>query len=152
MIARMGFALAVSIVLAMPAQGQAQDAGEPRVETRHRPAPPENFGQVPSQNLELELRRLLMQSVLDQLKLHWHSPAHSEDLSTTVRFLLLPDGSLRDAPEVMNQSGTASFDRSLAQQHAENALRAVRNAAPFNLPPAYYETWQTITIRFDQRM
>ena len=36
--------------------------------------------------------------------------------------------------------------------HAEQAIRAVRLAAPFNLPPEYYSAWQVVTSRFDRRL
>ena len=34
----------------------------------------------------------------------------------------------------------------------EQAIRAVRLAAPFNLPEEFYDKWKTVNSRFDRRL
>ena len=44
-------------------------------------------------------------------------------------------------------------NRAQAPRHAEQAIRAVRLAAPFDLPEQYYNAWRHITeFRFDRRL
>ena len=40
-----------------------------------------------------------------------------------------------------------------SQLAAEQAIRAVRLATPFNLPPQYYDAWKRVAaFRFDKRL
>ncbi len=89
-----------------------------------------------------------------QLKPHWAAPqgADAEKLVTILRFRLARDGSLAGTPEIVSQSGETPANAAQKQRHAEQAIRAVRLAAPFNLPEEYYAAWQTVTSRFDKRL
>ncbi len=89
-----------------------------------------------------------------QLKPHWDAPdgVDSELLVTLVRFRLNPDGSLAGAPEVVRQSGVTPANAPQKARHAELAIRAVRLAAPFNLPEEFYDGWKVVTSRFDRRL
>ena len=53
------------------------------------------------------------------------------------------DGSLAGEPRV-TQTGITESNRSQAALHRERAIRAVKLAAPFRLPPQYYGAWKTI--------
>ena len=53
----------------------------------------------------------------------------------------------------MRQEGITDANRSQAARHAEQAMRAVRLAAPFDLPPQYYDAWKRVAaFRFDKRL
>ena len=72
-----------------------------------------------------------------------------QDLAVTIRFGLFPDGSLRTAPAVVEQSRLRSRDFRLA---AETAQRAVLECTPLEgLPEASYERWREIALVFDPR-
>ena len=100
------------------------------------------------------VRSAIGQAISRQLKPHWVAPqgAEAELLVTIVRFRLNRDGSLIGAPEVVSQSGETAANQAQVRRHAEQAIRAVRLAAPFDLPEEYYTAWQTVTSRFDKRL
>jgi hypothetical protein len=96
----------------------------------------------------------LAQAIGRQLKPHWNAPQgpDAEELVTIVRFRLNKDGTLSGAPQVVRQSGINPTNQSQASRHAEQAIRAVRLAAPFDLPDQFYDKWKTITSTFDKRL
>ena len=69
-----------------------------------------------------------------------------------MRFQLSPDGKLQGRPTVARQTGVNDTNRAQADRHAEQAIRAVQLAAPFDLPEEYYEAWKTITANLDWRL
>lgn len=89
-----------------------------------------------------------------QLKPHWRSPtgADVDQLRTTIQVRLGRDGSLIGEPRVLRQTGVTDSNRAQAELHAERAIRAVKLAAPFNLPAEYYEAWKVISPIFDKRL
>ena len=89
-----------------------------------------------------------------QLKPHWKSPsgADVELLRTTLIVRLKRDGSIDGSPTLDNQSGMNESNRSQARLHVDQAIRAVRLAAPFNLPAEYYDAWKVIRPTFDKRL
>ena len=77
----------------------------------------------------------------------------AEQLVTMLRFDLNPDGSLDGPPEVVRQTGITDANRPQASRHAEQAIRAVQLAAPFDLPEEYYEAWKRVArSRFDRKL
>lgn len=93
-------------------------------------------------------------AIARQLKPHWSAPqgVDAEQLVTVLRFRLARDGSLMGAPEVVGHSGVTSANQAQVRRHEEQAIRAVRLAAPFELPEEYYSSWQVITSSFDKRL
>ena len=89
-----------------------------------------------------------------QLKPHWKSPsgADVELLRTTLIVRLKRDGSIDGSPTLDAQSGANESNRSQARLHVDQAIRAVRLAAPFNLPSEYYDAWKVIRPTFDKRL
>ncbi len=79
-----------------------------------------------------------------QLKPFWKPPsgADAELLVTKLSVHLNRDGSIDGEPELLGQEGINDSNRTQAKLHAERAIQAVRRAAPFNLPPDYYEAWK----------
>ena len=93
----------------------------------------------------------LFQAVARQIREH-RQPLSGPDIDllvTKVRFRLNPDGSLSGAPQVVGQRGINDTNRTQAPRHAEQAVRAIRLAAPFDLPEKYYDAWKTVTVDFD---
>ena len=93
-------------------------------------------------------------AIIRQLKPHWNPPSgvDVDRLVTVVRFRLNRDGTLNGAPEVVRQTGITDSNRPQAPRHAEQAIRAVRLAAPFNLPEQFYSGWSVVTSNFDNRL
>jgi hypothetical protein len=71
---------------------------------------------------------------------------------TIVRFRLNRDGSLAGAPTCTQQSGETASNATQVGLHCERAIRAVRLAAPFDLPEQFYDKWKLINSRFDRRL
>ncbi|MCA1662541.1 MAG: hypothetical protein LC648_10520 [Novosphingobium sp.] len=96
----------------------------------------------------------LRQAVARQLKPHWVAPqgAEADQLVTILRFSLNRDGSLAGRPTVVDQSGVTAANRAQQARHAEQAVRAVQLAAPFDLPEEFYAQWKTVTSRFDRKL
>lgn len=94
------------------------------------------------------------QAIIRQLRPHWNPPSgvDVDQLVTVLRFRLNRDGTLAGAPEVVRQTGVNDNNRAQVARHQEQAIRAVRLAAPFNLPEEYYAGWRVITSNFDNRL
>ena len=53
----------------------------------------------------------------------------------------------------LNQDGITDANRAQAPRHAEQAIRAVRLAAPFDLPANLYNGWKHVAqFRFDRKL
>lgn len=97
----------------------------------------------------------LQQAINRQLQPHWSAPQglDAEQLVTILSWELNEDGTLKGRPVVVSQSGITDSNRPQASLHAERAIRAVQLAAPFKLPPEFYDKWKRIrTWRFDRRL
>lgn len=101
------------------------------------------------------VRSALSGAISRQLKPRWVAPQgiDAEKLVTYLTWDLNADGSLAGTPRVVRQEGITPANRPQAQRHAEQAIRAVRLAAPFQLPAEYYSAWKHVTeFRFDRRL
>lgn len=90
-----------------------------------------------------------------ELKPHWTAPqgADAEKLVTILAWSLNRDGSLAGMPQVVRQEGITDANRPQAARHAEQAIRAIQLAAPFNLPAEYYDAWRRVgSFRFDRKL
>ena len=90
-----------------------------------------------------------------RLKPHWAAPqgADADKLVTILSWNLNRDGSLAGTPQVVRQEGITDANRPQAARHAEQAIRAVQLAAPFDLPAEYFEAWKRVTsFRFDRKL
>lgn len=98
------------------------------------------------------VRSAISQAINRQLKPHWVVPQgpETELLVTRVRFRLARDGSLVGEPEVLDTTGVTDANRNQIQRHREQALRAIRLAAPFDLPDEFYSAWQVVTSNFER--
>lgn len=101
---------------------------------------------VPASQIGASAKASLVQALSRQLKPHWKPPSGPdvEKISTFLRFRLNENGSLAGRPEVVRQTGITDLNRAQAQRHAEQAMRAVQLAAPFDLPDEYYNAWKLV--------
>ena len=108
--------------------------------------PAKTIGPAVASSIGAEIRR--------QLKPHWKSPtgADVELLRTTLIVHLKRDGSIDGAPTLDSQTGVNDSNRIQAKLHADQAIRAVRLASPFQLPAEYYDAWKVIRPTFDKRL
>ena len=103
------------------------------------------------------VRNSLAGAVARQLKPKWRGRAPSgldaEKLVTILTWDLNPDGSLAGSPRVVRQEGITPANQAQSSRHAEEAIRSVRLAAPFDLPEQYYPAWKHISgFRFDKSL
>jgi hypothetical protein len=97
----------------------------------------------------------LSQAISRQLKPHWSAPqgVEADQLVTVLSFDLNEDGTLAGRPRVVSQSGVTDANRAQKARHAEQAIRSVQLAAPFDLPAKYYSLWKHVaSFRFDRRL
>jgi hypothetical protein len=111
-----------------------------------RGTPAATFGAAEAASLNSAISR--------QIKPHWSAPqgADADQLVTMVRFRLNQDGSLAGDPSCTSQTGVTASNATQKGLHCERAIRAVRLAAPFELPDQFYDKWKLITSRFDRRL
>ncbi len=101
------------------------------------------------------VRSALAGVISRQLKPKWTAPQgiDAEKLVTILSWSLNQDGSLAGTPRVVRQDGITDANRAQAARHGEQAIRAVQLAAPFNLPPEYYDAWKRVAdFRFDRKL
>lgn len=101
------------------------------------------------------VRSALSGAISRQLKPRWVAPqgVDADQLITVLTWNLNRDGSLSGTPRVVRQEGITDTNRPQAARHAEQAIRAVQLAAPFNLPEEYYDAWKRVAeFRFDKRL
>lgn len=110
---------------------------------------------IPASRIGASAKASIVQAIIRQIKPHWSAPqgVDADKLVTILSFRLNEDGSLSGAPRVVDQSGITPANRPQAALHAERAVRAVQLAAPFDLPPEYYNAWKSIDgARFDRNL
>ncbi|MBX7495075.1 energy transducer TonB [Qipengyuania sp. 6B39] len=115
-----------------------------------------NETRVPASRIGASAKASLVQAIARRIKPRWEPPSgpEVEKITTYLRFRLNPDGSLAGRPEMIRQTGVNDTNRAQANRHAEQAIRAVQLAAPFDdLPPEYYEAWKLVgPFGFDWRL
>ena len=115
-----------------------------------------NETRVPASQIGASAKASLVQAIARKIKPHWEPPngPDVEKITTFLRFRLNADGSLAGRPEMIRQTGVTDTNRAQASRHAEQAIRAVQLAAPFDdLPAEYYEAWKLVgPFSFDWRL
>ena len=109
----------------------------------------------PAQEIGPAVRSALSGAIARQLKPKWAAPqgVEADQLVTVLAWDLNQDGTLAGSPRVVSQSGITDANRPQAQRHAEQAVRAVRLAAPFELPADLYAAWRHVaSFRFDRKL
>ncbi|MEM6625789.1 MAG: energy transducer TonB [Pseudomonadota bacterium] len=81
----------------------------------------------------------------------WRDPSdmpNAERLRATIRFNLLPDGSISGSPKLIQPPVQPMGDQPM-RVFVQRAYRAIRKCAPYDqLPAEGYETWKTVTLNF----
>ncbi|MFA7603317.1 MAG: hypothetical protein WCY29_09950 [Novosphingobium sp.] len=146
---------------AAPAQSTTRPTGGSRIGSDFLKGVPgaQNPGTArnpPAQAAGPQVQASLLGAISRAIRPHWQGKvpegADSEKLVTVLRWNLNRDGSIAGRPQVVRQEGITDANRPQAGRHAEQAIRAVELAAPFDLPDQYYDTWKRVTIRFDKRL
>ncbi|WP_062342249.1 hypothetical protein [Novosphingobium sp. CCH12-A3] len=110
---------------------------------------------APAATIGPEVRSSLAGAISRQIKPHWAAPqgVDADKLVTILAWDLNPDGSLAGRPRVVDQQGITPANEAQAKRHAEQAIRAVQLAAPFDLPDTYYSGWKRVAaFRFDRKL
>lgn len=97
----------------------------------------------------------LSSAITRQLRPNWSAPTgvDADKLRSIVTWKLNPDGSLNGTPRCRNiSSSVTASNRPQAGLHCERAIRAVRRAAPFNLPKQFYSRWRELEWEFNRRL
>lgn len=104
------------------------------------------IGPAQQSALAAEIRR--------QIKPFWKAPtgADADLLRTTVSVRLGRDGSLAGDPQIVETTGVTASNSAQVHLHQEQAIKAVRLAAPFRLPPALYDGWKSFTVNVDRKL
>lgn len=125
--------------------GLLNGIGERQTQSKATTPPAAKAGPQVQASLGAEVRR--------QLKPHWRAPtgADVELLRTQLTVTLSRSGAVVSIDDISTSGQTAS-NRSQVKLHQEQAVRAVRLAAPFRLPPEYYDAWKVIRPTFDRRL
>ncbi|WP_068087129.1 hypothetical protein [Polycladidibacter stylochi] len=99
------------------------------------------------QNVKLSLSEL--DALRGQIARCWNPPVGAvgaETLIVSLQFDLSRNGEVQGSPMVLNSISHPAFGAA-----AQSAIRAVYRCAPYNLPVAKYQSWQTVKINFDPR-
>lgn len=101
-----------------------------------------------------QARQSITVAIGNRIRPYWKPPtgADADKLVTIVQFDLNRDGTLIGMPEVIDQRGKTDSNAPQQALHAERAIRAIRAAAPFKLPPEFYDQWRTWRLEFDARL
>lgn len=145
---------------AQPAARPARTAGASRIGDDFLKGSPaaQNTGasrNPPAQAIGPAVRSSLASAISRQLKPKWAAPqgVDADKLVTILSWSLNRDGSLAGRPTVARQEGITDSNRPQAERHAEQAIRAVQLAAPFDLPEEYYDAWKRVaSFRFDRKL
>jgi outer membrane biosynthesis protein TonB len=119
-----------------------------------KPNPSNSAPGAPAKAVSAAVASSIGAEVRRQLKPHWKSPtgADVELLRTTIAVRLNRDGTISGELQLVSQSGVNDSNRAQAKLHVDQAMKAVRLAAPFKLPAEYYEAWKEIRPTFDRRL
>ena len=100
------------------------------------------------QKLSPSDREALMGIIKEQMERCWPiTGTQSPAVKPMVRLQLSPTGAITANPVLVNTSGDSAF-----QAVAESGMRAIRQCAPYRIPPRFtdkYDDWKTITVRLD---
>ncbi len=137
--------------LAMPATPDRQPAGGSRIGNDFLKGvsggkPSGKAQQQGAAVIGPEVKSALSGAIANQLKPHWVAPqgVDADQLVTILSWDLNPDGTLAGPPHVVRQDGITDSNHPQAARHAEQAIRAVELAAPFQLPAQYYNQWKHV--------
>lgn len=109
---------------------------------------------TPASSISAAQKSALDAEIRRQLKPHWKAPtgADVESLRTIVTVRLARDGSIVGNPEIVDTLGVTASNSTQVRLHQEQAIKAIRLAAPFRLPADFYSGWSFLRLTFDRRL
>ncbi|WBY16406.1 energy transducer TonB [Erythrobacteraceae bacterium WH01K] len=101
---------------------------------------------IPASQIGGSAKASLLAAITRELRPHWNAPngVDAELLVTPVSWRLSENGALQGSPSCGTTRGITDSNRPQADRHCELAIRAVRLAAPFDLPDQYYNAWKSV--------
>ena len=101
---------------------------------------------IPASQIGGSAKASLLAAITRELRPHWNAPngVDAELLVTPVSWRLSETGALQGSPSCGTTRGITDSNRPQAERHCELAIRAVRLAAPFDLPDRYYNAWKSV--------
>lgn len=116
------------------------------VKSTAKAPPATSIGPAQKSALDAEIRR--------QLKPYWKAPtgADADLLRTIVAVDLNKDGSISGTPSIIQTTGQTASNRTQVKLHQEQAIKAIKLAAPFKLPADLYDAWKSLQLGFDKRL
>lgn len=125
----------------------AKPTGDSRTATNLGPSAGTKDGR--SDQLTATERDMLTSMLNSQLIPHYRlagGGGGSDTPVVVVHFRLKPDGSLDGEPEIRQRQNSPLFNVAV-----DAAIRAVKEGAPFSLPPDKYSAWKDNNVEFDPR-
>lgn len=108
---------------------------------------------APQKISDLPLTMTEIDAIRYQIEQCWSVPGgarDARDLIVRIKVFLHPDGSLAQAPQIIDDNGR--MGEAFYRTAAESARRAVLTCAPFkSLPVGKYNSWREITLTFNPR-
>ena len=121
------------------------------------PAPkksePEPEDDAPDGQFDAKLTLSEIDAFKVQMRRCWSVPAgaaNAQNLAVQIRVFLSPDGSLAQAPVLLNPGRLASGD-AYFRAAAESAMRAIKRCEPYKMPADKYSRWQELELNFNPK-
>ncbi len=109
---------------------------------------------TPRAEVGVQAYNSISRRVREQIKPFWKAPtgADAELLRTELSISLSPAGQVTEV-HVVRTTGQTESNQAQIKLHQEAAIKAVRLAAPFNLPSELYSDWRLLEpVSFDKRL
>ncbi|WP_249340073.1 hypothetical protein [Sphingopyxis sp. L1A2A] len=109
---------------------------------------------APASAVSAETRRAFSAAVDGEIRPHWQRNANAisgvelDQLRLRLDIHLNRDGSIADIRQNGSMTGKTESNAPQQKRFVELAVRSIRQAAPFNLPPDQYDGWKVITQPF----
>ncbi|MBJ7440479.1 MAG: hypothetical protein JHD35_15835 [Sphingopyxis sp.] len=109
---------------------------------------------APASAVSAEVRRAFSAAVDGEIRPYWQRNANAisgvelDQLRLRLDIHLNRDGSIADIRQNGPMTGTTESNAPQQKRFVELAVRSVRQAAPFKLPPDQYDGWKVITQPF----
>ena len=97
----------------------------------------------------------LVSVISRQILPYWKPPSgvDVDKLIVVLAWSMNPDGTLAGNPVVVSETGETDANRAQAEVYAERAIKSVKLAAPYRLPPQAYGQWKRVSkFRFDYQL
>lgn len=110
---------------------------------------PKGKGQAPTPPAAAtgQQKSAINQAIWREIRPFWQGRVpqglNTDKIVSYVKFQLNPDGSLAGPVVLVRQEGVDASNKQQARRHAEEAIKAITRAAPFDLPAQFYAYWKS---------